>query len=313
MAYAMPQQTFYQATSGLGQLPTAPPGGLVVRAQPEFGTGAQAVPVYIPQSGGVDPRAKFDAFVRDREVNIQQADDLFGVLTSSRVVLLLDDSGSMRMGVAGRDGMQQGVTRWSELLRLAGCIVDIVSSVTPAGLDVFFLNRPGLFAVTDPAQLQPCFAMPPGGGTPLKTTLTGIFSRYNDEAAAGTRVLVIVVTDGEPSDCSVAELFNLLATRRHPNIHISLAECNDNEEEMAYLDGWDTQLQNFDNSDDYSLELARVRRAKGANFRFTYMDYAVKICLGSVMRKYFNLDQSSAAGGDRYGNSNGSDGCCSVM
>ena len=70
-------------------------------------------------------------------------------------------------------------------------------------------------------------------------------------------------------------------------------ELDDNEEEMAYLDGWDTRLPNFDNTDDYRMEAVRVRAAKGVGFRFTYVDYAVKIVLGSVMRKYFQLDQPS--------------------
>ena len=53
-----------------------------------------------------------------------------------------------------------------------------------------------------------------------------------------------------------------LTGHRHHNIHVSVAECNDNEEEMAFLDGWDTRLKNFDNTDDYRMELARVRMAQ---------------------------------------------------
>ena len=56
---------------------------------------------------------------------------------------------------------------------------------------------------------------------------------------------------------------------------------------MDYLDGWDRRLQNFDNSDDYRFELSRVRAWRGAASRFSFTDYAVKILLGSLMRKYF--------------------------
>ena len=84
-------------------------------------------------------------------------------------------------------------------------------------------------------KLKDCFVHPPRHGTPLIGSLRGIFNKYRPEAAAGHRVLVVVITDGEPSDGTVQSLFNLLQYERHNNIHVSLAECNDNEEEMAYL------------------------------------------------------------------------------
>jgi hypothetical protein len=100
---------------------------------------------------------------------------------------------------------------------------------------------------------------------------------------AGQRVLVVVITDGEPSDGSVNDLFNLLKYRRHPNIHVSLAEMSEDEETMRFLDGWDNLLVNFDNNDDYRVELARVLAA-GRMRKFTYQDYVVKILLGSIQR-----------------------------
>ena len=58
-----------------------------------------------------------------------------------------------------------------------------------------------------------------------------IFSRYRD---AGGRVLVILVTDGEPSDGQYSDLKRCLQSAPS-NIYISMVECNDNEEEMDYL------------------------------------------------------------------------------
>ena len=46
--------------------------------------------VYIPIQPM--PKLQFDDFVATREINPTQADDLYGVLSTSRVVLLLDDS-----------------------------------------------------------------------------------------------------------------------------------------------------------------------------------------------------------------------------
>ena len=194
-------------------------------------------------------RARFAQFVAFREIRPAMADDLFGVLTTSRVVLLLDDSGSMNTSVSDPNRpMAPPTTRWAELLRLAACVVDIVTSTTPAGCDCYFLNRPPVLGATSPEALAPAFNFaPPQGGTPLIGTLSRIFGAYQAEAEAGRRVIVVVITDGEPSDGSPDNLFALLRAR-HQNVHISLAECNDNEEEMSWLDGWDQRLVNFDNS-----------------------------------------------------------------
>lgn len=65
-------------------------------------------------------------------------------------------------------------------------------------------------------------------------------------------------------------------------------------------DGWDTRLPHFDNNDDYGMESQRVRAAqasRGVRVRFTYVDYVVKIVLGAILRKYFNLDQGGRTGG----------------
>jgi hypothetical protein len=40
------------------------------------------------------------------------------------------------------------------------------------------------------------------------------------------------------------------------------------------------------------MERARVLRAQGPGARFTYTDYAIKILLSPVLRKYFMMDQS---------------------
>ena len=79
-------------------------------------------------------------------------------------------------------------------------------------------------------------------------------------------------------------------------------------------------------SDDFGMELQRVRAATGPGYRFTYSDYAVKIILGSVMKKYFNMDQrvgmgmGGMMGGGGYGGAAGgtmvmssSGGCCTIV
>ena len=75
------------------------------------------------------------------------------------------------------------------------------------------------------------------------------------------------------------------------NVHVSFAECTDQEDDMAYLDQWDGQIPNFDNTDDYREELARVKAVQGPQFKFDYTDYVVKILLATFVRWYFLLYQ----------------------
>ena len=216
-------------------------------------------------------RVRFDEMCARLELKPEQCDDLYGVLSTSHIVLLLDDSGSMGTRVPdtlsapyARGGP---CTRWSELEMLSHFVIDIVTSTTSSGLDAYFLDRPGMMNVTSPAQLASSFARPPRGGTPIIGALARIFQTYA-QLAQRQRVLVVVITDGEPSDGSTTQLFNVLASQRHPNIHVSLAEMSDDEETMAFLDGWDRQLANFDNSDDFRMEQRRVRQFKGMGYRF---------------------------------------------
>lgn len=118
----------------------------------------------------------------------------------------------------------------------------MVNACTGAGVDVHFLNRPSLLDARNRPGLVPAFASPPSGGTPLLRCIKALTDSYGGDLAAGRRVLIMVITDGEPSDGSPDDLFRLLSSvLSNPNLFMSFAECNDNEEEMAYLDGWDTR------------------------------------------------------------------------
>lgn len=98
------------------------------------------------------------------------------------------------------------------------------------------------------AGLQQTFADGPAGGTPLLGTLQQIFNAYAPTANQKSRqLLVVVITDGEPSDGSRDDLFSVLYFKPQ-NVHVSFAECTDNEEDMKYLDEWDGRIPKFDNT-----------------------------------------------------------------
>jgi len=262
---------------------------------------------------GEEAVSKFDLLVKRHELRPPVPQQLHDILTNCKIVLLCDDSGSMKQAVVeeGYDPFAPAkTTRWSELKKLAAVIIEFVTAANPEGLDIHFLNRPSISGVTDITGLQQVFANLPDGSTPLITSLRKIHNMYKNNLN-DKQLLIVVITDGEPSDGSRNDLFYCLKDITSiGNVHVSFAECTDNEEDMAYLDSWDGKIKNFDNTDDYREELRRVKRAQGSSFKFDYTDYVIKILLATFVRWYFNLDQPGrlqAAG------NNNDDCCCTIL
>ena len=173
-------------------------------------------------------------------------------------------------------------TRWSELAGDANALVTLITALKPTGLDVHFMNRPGIQGVTDPLQLSNTFSIPPSGGTPMISSIKNMYRQYT---SIKTNVLLIVVTDGEPSDGEYSDLFAVLMNKPS-NFYISLVECNDNEEEMDYLTGWDSLIPRFHNQEDYGEELRLVRQVNGPNTKFTRANYIQMIVLSPIYQQY---------------------------
>lgn len=239
---------------------------------------------------------RFNQLVKQNELRPEIASQLYNVLSTCEIVLLCDDSDSMNKAIAeeGTDPFApKRSTRWLELKKLAAIIIDFVTSTNPNGLDIYFLNRPPLYRVSSVAGLQSAFNIAPNGGTPLIAALNHI---YNEKLniPSDKSLLIVVITDGEPTDGSRSDLYYTLVNKKL-NVHVSFAECTDNAEDMEYLDAWDCAIRNFDNTDDYREELARVKAVQGQQFKFDFTDYVIKILLATFVRWYFNLDQVRVA------------------
>lgn len=268
--------------------PSAPP--LEQPQQPP----QQPPPPYTP--------SRFDILVKNNELPPMVASQLYQVLSTCEVVLLCDDSASMNQTIAeeGTDAFAvKRSTRWLELKKLASIVIDFITSTNPKGLDIYFLNRPKICNVTDLSGLQGVFNSPPNGGTPLIRAINQICSDKNS-LPPNKSLLIVVITDGEPTDGDRNDLYwTLVQATSRGNVHISFAECTDNPDDMEYLDEWDGQIKNFDNTDDYREELQRVKSIQGPNFKFNYTDYVIKILLATFVRWYFNLDQSRVNNSNR--------------
>jgi len=273
----------------MNPLPSAPDFAVLVGQQPP------PPPTTISNSS---PSA-WDLYCQQTEVRDDIRVDLHNVLSTSKIVLLLDDSGSMNTQIVNPATASSGMrnvtgiqtTRWSELMNDVTQVVQLVTAVNPNGIDIAFLNREGRDGVRDPSQISDMFIRPPSGGTPLIGAIRSMYYKYGN---VNGDVLLIVITDGEPSDGDYDALFNVLSGKKS-NWYISLTECNDNEEEMDYLTGWDYRISNFHNQEDYGEELRLVRSVQGANAKFTRANYIQMIVLSPKYRKYA-IDMRNAGG-----------------
>ena len=97
--------------------------------------------------------------MRDTEVSVEVARHIISVLSRTKVVLLVDDSGSMNGRIIEPPAAGSApinlfapaavVTRWSEAQKAAvSLLVNMITAVCDMGLDVVFLNRPAVRDVT---------------------------------------------------------------------------------------------------------------------------------------------------------------------
>jgi len=143
----------------------------------------------------------------------------------------------------------------------------------------------------------------PSGGTPLIRSLNTVISeKAATSRAIDRQLLIVVITDGVPSDGTHEDVSAVLRSKP-ANVHVSFAECTDQPEDMEWLDELDASIANFDNTDDYREDLAKVRRARGPNFKYDFNDYVIKILLATWVSDYFNVDRAGGAGG----------GCCVIL
>lgn len=252
----------------------------------------------INQSISIQELSKFDLLVKRNELNSTVANLLYDILSTCEVVLLCDDSDSMISPIAeeGTDPFAPtSSTRWRELKKLASIIIQFITAIKETGLDIYFLNRDKICGVNTIVGLQDTFNKPPTGGTNLVKSLMEIYNDKKD-ILSYKKLLIVVITDGEPVDGTNNARDNLRSTieymvsNSNNNLHLSFTECTDNAEDMSYLDQWNGNIFNFDNTDDYREELQRVKLTQGTKFKFDYTDYVVKILLCTFVRYYFNLD-----------------------
>ena len=123
-------------------------------------------------------------------------------LHAFKIVFILDDSGSMNK-VLEESPLNKGAykaTRWDELQEFIKISIEIANAVNPEGCDVYFLNRRMVKNVKKPDEIMSSFKRPPGGFTPITKMLTTVLRNNMPNVLNDKKLLVVIVTDGEPTN-----------------------------------------------------------------------------------------------------------------
>jgi hypothetical protein len=164
------------------------------------------------------------------------------------------------------------------------------------GTDVYFLNRPGIKNVQSFEQLKPYFDQPPRGYTPLTRAFREILKENSGMALNEKKLLVLIVTDGEPTtDSGTVDIksFKRVLQERNHNVYTTIVTCTDEQSSVDYLNKLDRQLPRLDVVDDYRNEKLEIQTARGRQFPFSFGDYVVKCLMGSIDPQ---LDKSDEKG-----------------
>ncbi|KAJ8603267.1 hypothetical protein CTAYLR_006944 [Chrysophaeum taylorii] len=206
-------------------------------------------------------------------------------LVGTDIVVIADDSGSMN-AITDPRKITEPVTRWEELqqtLRMLVTMLLVVEHVE--GFWLKFLNDPEWYKITDKDQLERIFAAKPRahGKTPLKANLEPIMQGYGSEEKD---TLLLILTDGEPSDCSFEELSQIVRSKRH-DVFCSFAMCTDEGDVVERYNQVVDPIPGCDITDDYASE--RTEAIRFGN-KLTPYQWLAKMLLVKFP-KYDHLDE----------------------
>ena len=236
--------------------------------------------------------------IRQEYANILQQ------LQGFKICFIFDDSGSMNTVLSesplndNKVGMLKA-TRWDELQYFAKISIEIASLFNDpnSGTDVYFLNKPPVKNIKDVDQFASYLKkLTPNGYTPLNKTFNIVLGE-NVNTVKEKKLLVIILTDGEPSDdfgnTDIKSFKRSLQARNPMNkIFVNIVVCTDDEDVVSYLNKWDVKIPNLDVTDDYTSERDQIKKIKGKKYRFSFGDYVVKSMVGSVDPKLDQMDES---------------------
>lgn len=249
-----------------------------------------------------EKRQRFEDLAQELEWDLSSIKAAAHALAGTIVVVIADDSGSMRSPV--RDSPvppppgKHVTSRWDELMNFLQLVTRIACELAEE-VNFHFLNAGPVEKVQRWEQVAPIAARGPTGYTPLLGAMRTVFAKY-DPAKTEQRLITIIATDGVPSDCPPATSASRAVgdlLRGRPSIDksfVTFLSCTDNDHDIAYIKELDRTIRNVDEVDDYNSERAEVMRARRRVYEhFSVGDWALRAVVGATIEAWDQSDEGS--------------------
>ena len=251
-----------------------------------------------PSDVNLDIGGRLERMQNELDVPEQIVRDLLSV-AGADIVVVADDSGSM--GAVANYVTRS--TRWTELRDTLQKLAHMLLVVDHTdGFHIQFLNDPTWHEIRSGSQVETLFyGRQPKGRTPLATRLRPLLSGawHPKGHGAETDLILLIMTDGEPSDCSFSELRQLVG-QKSPKVFCTFMMCTEEDDVVEQYNKSLDRLPGVDITDDYVSEKKEVEKLGN---KLGYYKWMAKAVLGGKMPKYDHMDEKRAGGGG---------GCCVI-
>ena len=132
-----------------------------------------------------------------------------------------------------------------------------------------FINDAEWYKITSTAQLEEIFAGKPRarGKTPLLGNLAPVIEGFGRD---DRDTLLLILTDGEPSDCEFDELSHLIKSKPD-DVFCSFAMCTDEADVVELYNKVVDPIFGCDITDDYAAECREAKRVGNALSPFQWL------------------------------------------
>ena len=226
-----------------------------------------------------------------RELDLEQeiVTDLLSI-AGADIVVVADDSGSMAC-VANPGNYSNPMTRWDELretlIKLAHMLLVVDHT---DGFNVQFLNDPAWHELHTKQQVEALFTnRRPSGTTPLGARLQPLLngSWHPKGHGAETDLILLVMTDGSPSDVDFAGLTRLVQAKAK-NVYVTFLMCTEDDDVVGAYNRYLDRIPGVDITDDYASE---KREVEAHGRKLSYYKWLAKAVLGGKLVKYDKMDE----------------------
>lgn len=212
-------------------------------------------------------------------------------LANYELHFIVDDSGSMTNKTDvlvkhtsqqiqrryGSKAQNKKITRWEEVEDRLHILVDILAYIPTKRITISFLNRddalhfghkkytPKEFRQHAHSRIKKVFNTEPSGSTPIYSALQSSFKR-----AAKHPTMIYLATDGEPTDCNISALKELIKLRDVPqNCPLTFISCTGDDDKAAWMKDIEGDAPFVSELDDFTSEAQEVKAKQGAVLPFT--------------------------------------------